>query len=339
MDLSNFNVNKTEIINESGVVRENYVPRMISNHPKQEVLGFVTPWNPEGYDLALEFGNRFSFIVPTWFHMAISPNFEISIKGEDVVNMSWVEKMQLTHSNVIISPRLLLDVDSNYFVAHFNAVMATIKANLVNLFQKYPFNSVFVEFPTLLYHPHAVTLIPLVIKEIKKAFQSSHSTILFDCLSPLRIHYSPSVLKAIKDSLKIADMCFISNYENPSSSSISPISVLNSTIQTLTSDKGFPMKKVLIGLPFFGFHYSGQSRDYIFGNDYIRILNNPKVTFKWMDSIMEHVVFYRTQTSNTVYYPSPHFLNHRIEQILKSPLGGIGIWEISQGLPCFFDLL
>lgn len=36
------------------------------NYPNQ-LMGFVTPWNRRGYDVALKYKNKFSIIVPVWY--------------------------------------------------------------------------------------------------------------------------------------------------------------------------------------------------------------------------------------------------------------------------------
>ena len=32
-----------------------------------KLLGFVTPWNPSGYDIAVDYKAKFDYVVPAWY--------------------------------------------------------------------------------------------------------------------------------------------------------------------------------------------------------------------------------------------------------------------------------
>ena len=38
-------------------------------HFESHVLGYVTPWNSHGYDVAKTFGNKFTMISPVWLQV------------------------------------------------------------------------------------------------------------------------------------------------------------------------------------------------------------------------------------------------------------------------------
>ena len=42
------------------------------NFPNQ-LMGFVTPWNDKGYQVALDFKSKFSIIVPVWYTIRFYP--------------------------------------------------------------------------------------------------------------------------------------------------------------------------------------------------------------------------------------------------------------------------
>ena len=40
-------------------------------HFESHVLGYVTPWNNHGYDVAKTFGNKFTMISPVWLQVSL----------------------------------------------------------------------------------------------------------------------------------------------------------------------------------------------------------------------------------------------------------------------------
>ncbi|TPX47006.1 hypothetical protein SeMB42_g03495 [Synchytrium endobioticum] len=97
---SNFQV-KTDstprTIHKLGIITKHVTPNQISEHQNttrlrtsQNVkifsnvaLGYVTPWNKKGYDIAEKYRHKFDYISPIWYYIKpISPNIPMTYKLE-----------------------------------------------------------------------------------------------------------------------------------------------------------------------------------------------------------------------------------------------------------------
>eukprot|EP00252_Welwitschia_mirabilis_P021606 TRINITY_DN5583_c0_g2_i1.p1 TRINITY_DN5583_c0_g2~~TRINITY_DN5583_c0_g2_i1.p1 ORF type:complete len:254 (+),score=39.28 TRINITY_DN5583_c0_g2_i1:47-763(+) len=99
-------------------------------------------------------------------------------------------------------------------------------------------------------------------------------------------------------------------------------------------------KKVLVGLNFYGNDYTlPRGGRPIIGHEYVSLLATYRPTLIWDKEAMEHYFDYVEQSKqHRVFYPTPESISMRIEKARM--LGaGLSIWEIGQGLECFFDLL
>eukprot|EP01102_Stenamoeba_stenopodia_P019428 TRINITY_DN7334_c0_g1_i2.p1 TRINITY_DN7334_c0_g1~~TRINITY_DN7334_c0_g1_i2.p1 ORF type:complete len:477 (+),score=118.08 TRINITY_DN7334_c0_g1_i2:28-1458(+) len=60
-----------------------------------EALGYITPWNADGFDIALRFQSKFTFLSPVWFQIkrhASSTQFRI--EGKEGIDRDWIAKMR-----------------------------------------------------------------------------------------------------------------------------------------------------------------------------------------------------------------------------------------------------
>jgi chitinase domain-containing protein 1 len=70
------------------------------------VLGYVTPWNSHGYDVAKIFGRKFSLVSPVWLQVIVSSS-GYSIGGLHDMDRGWVEEVRTKGARLV--PRLLFD--------------------------------------------------------------------------------------------------------------------------------------------------------------------------------------------------------------------------------------
>jgi len=71
-------------------------------------LGYVTPWNNYGYEIAKKFTNKFSFISPVWLSLTYDGN-DFQILGSQDIDIKWIMDLQKKNSEIKIFPRLLFD--------------------------------------------------------------------------------------------------------------------------------------------------------------------------------------------------------------------------------------
>ena len=336
--LLNKAVNITEILkNYNEVYNENEAHFVEQG---KHVLGFITPWNNDGYGLAEDFGNKFSIIVPTWFFAEIN-NMKFVINGEDAVNQTWLKVMKEKYPDTIIAPRLIFNISPDVFYNENKYIFNIFRQTIGKIIEKYNLDAIFLEVPSYVSYHYTNQLVPALVKEIRMAFGKKKKGKVFCEIPNILKGYieqiDPKSLKKIADQ---ADLIYMSVYELPQTAAISPLSALEQTNLWL-QQSGIKKNKFLAGFPFFGFDYgNGSGREYVVGQQFIDTLTEYKVTPYFLKEYQETVYFYKKdKASHTLYYPSLSDLNTRFQKIISYGFAGFGIWELAQGLPFFFDLL
>uniref|UniRef100_A0A147BF42 Chitinase domain-containing protein 1 n=1 Tax=Ixodes ricinus TaxID=34613 RepID=A0A147BF42_IXORI len=74
------------------------------------VLGYVTPWNNRGYDIAKIFGAKFAYVSPVWLQLEVSQaKGGFSVAGQHDVDQGWIEDVRSPGRNVKMVPRILFE--------------------------------------------------------------------------------------------------------------------------------------------------------------------------------------------------------------------------------------
>ena len=98
------------ILEENARYSENTQRKVTGDIP---VLGFVTPWNSHGYDIAKLFNNKFTHISPCWFQIRRRSSGELYVAGTQDIDQSW---MTAVRSNCVsrcpkIVPRFVWEAE------------------------------------------------------------------------------------------------------------------------------------------------------------------------------------------------------------------------------------
>jgi chitinase domain-containing protein 1 len=117
-----------------------------------------------------------------------------------------------------------------------------------------------------------------------------------------------------------------------------PLKWMQDNVQRLDPEAKF-RSKILLGLNVYGYSYQKGSRDAILGSSFLDFIKSKSPKIQWQDTSFEHYFISSTeQQRQVVFYPTLHSINERLA--LAESLGtGISIWEIGQGLDCFYELL
>ena len=100
-------------------------------------------------------------------------------------------------------------------------------------------------------------------------------------------------------------------------------------------DKKAALKKVLLGVPMYGY----RDYDVLTGEGLVRLLKRFTVAIEYHENSQDHFIMYKDEKekSHFVTYPSLLFLQARIELAQKLN-SGLSLWDIGQGLDYFYDL-
>ncbi len=71
-------------------------------------LGYITPWNTNGMELALKYSAKFDFISPCWFDIqpeSMQGKFNSKIDGANYVNSNFINELREKKPTIKILPR------------------------------------------------------------------------------------------------------------------------------------------------------------------------------------------------------------------------------------------
>ncbi|XP_030338575.1 chitinase domain-containing protein 1 isoform X1 [Strigops habroptila] len=87
--------------------------KMKERHFLGDVLGYITPWNSHGYDIAKMFGNKFTLISPVWLQVKRRGKERFQFTGLHDADKGWMKDVRKNSKNIkivyLIVPRILFD--------------------------------------------------------------------------------------------------------------------------------------------------------------------------------------------------------------------------------------
>ncbi|XP_075422966.1 chitinase domain-containing protein 1 isoform X3 [Ascaphus truei] len=78
-------------------------------HVSADVLGYVTPWNGHGYDIAKTFAPKFTLVSPVWLQIKRKGSESYQVTGLHDVDQGWIKDIRKNSKNIQIVPRILFD--------------------------------------------------------------------------------------------------------------------------------------------------------------------------------------------------------------------------------------
>jgi len=129
----------------------------------------------------------------------------------------------------------------------------------------------------------------------------------------------------------------------------SPVSWIKNTVDIYVDsskpNKDSLYKRILLGIPFHGFivDKTGEKPKGhpIDGSQLLQYLEaNKDGVLTWDDEEKEHLFdFSKKEKIFMAVYPTRKFIKERLDLATTLNLGGVGIWDISQGLECYLDII
>jgi chitinase domain-containing protein 1 len=343
-----------------------------------ETLGFVTPWNSQGYAVAESHGSKFTYISPVWYQIRASEEGGaggggggklLVLTGGHDVDGEWIARVRAAGAScaadakrgagggggVKIVPRVLWEVNALLTQAQVLQVVLLISRE----FKSRAYDGVVLEFPI---DPGAAILAAFTAS-LRKALPPGSETIIVAIpafQSPMRggpaqLQVTPQALARLERQGvdRFLAMCY--DAVEQSGRTNSPLGFVRATVGQLAGGEAVVRRKMLVSLPWYGYD---NGHAIVRGHEVVRRLLQGEgvvpgsMKMEWSDTAEELVFEYmvagetgsgrqqqQQQEQHVGTYPSPEFFRRRLQLVKEEGMAGMAIWELGQGLPCFPRLL
>ncbi|KAH6936220.1 hypothetical protein HPB50_015000 [Hyalomma asiaticum] len=237
-----------------------------------DVLGYVTPWNNRGYDIAKIFSPKFSYVSPVWLQLELSQETVtgFAVAGQHDVDVGWIQDVKSAGNGGKMVPRVLFEKWTPELLTKVSASrkkMSAMAKTLVDVARKSGFDGYVLELWSQ-FGGHMTADVPGMFtkKDFDKLVDhvTAFSLMTYDYSSPQR--------------------------PGPTS----PIGWVRKCVELLAPEKGAQRAKILLGLNFYGYSYTSVGGGPILGSQLIQELSkSKKQAINWDDNAMEHYFEYK----------------------------------------------
>ncbi|KAI6231932.1 GH18 domain-containing protein [Aphelenchoides besseyi] len=314
-------------------------------------LGYVTPWNGHGYDVAKWTAEKYTHISPVWFQMIPSQSkgdLTCEFKGQHDIDRGWLEDVRRNNSNIKIVPRFILEMnDPKLFERFLTTETAHVRCadQLANFLLRNQFDGVVFEFWLQVLvatrgqgSEYLIEMTEMFGRRLKLKnllyivpLTPPVRTIVFDGKSFLPEEYVSRIIEAV-DFVNLMTY----DYAGQEIGGVAPIPWIRTNVQLFLSQDPEYAQKLLIGLNYYG-HCSGQIKDTIMANKFVELLKQKDKKLYWSEQAQENVLLWGDESQ--CYFPTRRSIDVRLDFVETERLGGVGIWELGQGLNSFTSLL
>nr|XP_035939619.1 chitinase domain-containing protein 1 isoform X1 [Halichoerus grypus]XP_035939620.1 chitinase domain-containing protein 1 isoform X1 [Halichoerus grypus] len=236
-------------------------------HFAGDVLGYVTPWNSHGYDVAKVFGSKFTHISPVWLQLKRRGREMFEVTGLHDVDQGWLRAVRKQAKGLRIVPRLLFE---DWTHEDFRNVLDSedeieeLGKTMVQVAKSQHFDGFVVEVWSQLLSQKHVGLIHMLTHLAEALHQARLLAILVipPAVTPGTDQLGMFTHKEFEQLAPVLDGFSLMTYDYPTAQQPgpnAPLSWVRACVQVL-DPKSKWRSKILLGLNLYGMDYAA-SRD------------------------------------------------------------------------------
>ena len=328
----------------------------IKNYPLI-ALGYITPWNKEGYDYVEKYTKKFNIISPTWFDLKpeeIDGELQIILDGSNNIDSSYVKKLKNINPNILILPRLYVSFTDDYiFKLWFTKELVQFTKILERRLKYNKFDGFVFDCMAIWYKEELIDIFIKKFLPVMKNLMKKYNKKFIKTMIPKNENVNNILTKEkFKEIANNVDYINIMTYDyhqyskNKNKIQIGPISWIKETVDLYVDkndkNKDQLLQKILFGLPFHGLFYDKNNNvksGIINCKEFIENLEKQKEEYKIIFDENEYEYYLKSDDDKVIDYPLIPFIEKRLELSRELKLGGCGIWDIGNGKEGLLDPL
>ncbi|KAM3136105.1 hypothetical protein pb186bvf_011727 [Paramecium bursaria] len=292
----------------------------LTKHVNQ-ILIFITPWNKLGYQYTLDYAQKIDYVSPVWYN--IEKDLQLNGNNENPI---WINDIKKKNPNIKIIPRVYLNIEIKQLQQFLEK--GELIEKIVQVSKLY--DGIIFDSPYVSYLDHQevdgfLSYLQSLSKQIKnqnKLFMTS----IFSYIDKTFINQ-----QTLKKLVRLSDLLLIQTYdpaEQYELKYLSPYDWFKENVEEVLIHK-----KILFGLPFFGYEQTNQIRHIT--QDNIVGLNPNLYKLEWNNQYKECII---KGENKIITYPCPQFIKQRIDLLYEHNFG-VFVWDGGQGLKQLYNLL
>ncbi|KAH8412653.1 hypothetical protein KR009_004006 [Drosophila setifemur] len=315
-------------------------------------LGYVTPWNSHGYDVAKIFAKKFDIISPVWLQV-VKQGDRYGIAGVHDIDAGWLSDLrkkgkQHNQRTVKVFPRFIFDhfTDRDIKLLLSDAQeRKKVNDELIKCCKENGFDGLVLELWSQLAGRIDDKILYTLVLQMAKELQKQKLRLIL-VVPPFRkdtgnLFGEKHMDKLYKHIFAFSLMTYdFSSVQRPGANA--PLYFVRKSVEMIAPDGCPDMEakraKILLGLNMYGNDYTPDGGGPITFSQYLDLVKHVKKHLTYDERDVEN--FFEIKNENgrhIVFYPTLYSINERIK--LAQELGtGISIWELGQGLNYFYDL-